>query len=380
MNDWYGNLTLGQSVKMTFNSYLLATGASTTVTDLVPSDVLVSKDGVAQTTQGAGVTVEIDKNATGAHFITIDTSNTTDAGFYVAGADYQVEFIGATIDTATVNSVVGTVSIEHRSDKVDLVSILGTALTETPGQLAAAFKKLFDVAVPTLVASDVMRGTDGANTTVPDAAGVVPTAIENRQEMDNNSTQFGTIISDIDTVETIVQLIVQDTAEIQGKLPLQKMMGSSDGASEDGTLEAILADVTGLNGDVMRGTDGANTTVPDAAGVAPTAVENREEIDINSTQLALIISTGSTGPWTTGGGGGGGDATEANQITILAKLLSYVRILGRKDTAIATDDAAQVTEINADEGAGAGAYNNTTDSQEAIKDSVSGGGGTPDIR
>jgi len=36
---------------------------------------------------------------------------------------------------------------------------------------------------------------------------------------------------------------------------------------------AILADVTGLNGDVMRGTEGANTTVPDAAGVAPTAAE-----------------------------------------------------------------------------------------------------------
>lgn len=162
MNDWYGNLTDGQSVRMTFNSYLLATGASATVTDLIASDVLVSKDGVAQTTQGAGVTVEIDKNATGAHFITIDTSNTTDLNFYEPGADYQVEFIGATIDTATVNSVVGSFSIEHRFDEVDLAKILGTALTETPGQLAAAFIKLFDVGTPTLVASDVMRGTDSA--------------------------------------------------------------------------------------------------------------------------------------------------------------------------------------------------------------------------
>ena len=34
--------------------------------------------------------------------------------------------------------------------------------------------------------------------------------------------------------------------------------------------KAILEDVTGINGDVMRGTDGANTTVPDAAGVAAT--------------------------------------------------------------------------------------------------------------
>lgn len=55
---------------------------------------------------------------------------------------------------------------------VDLTSIHGAALTETvDGYLAAAFTKLFDVATPLLVSSEVMRGTDGANTTVPDAAG-----------------------------------------------------------------------------------------------------------------------------------------------------------------------------------------------------------------
>ena len=40
----------------------------------------------------------------------------------------------------------------------------------------------------------------------------------------------------------------------------------------------------------MRGTDGANTVVPDAAGVAPTAVEVRTEIDSNSTQLTAIVA------------------------------------------------------------------------------------------
>ena len=46
---------------------------------------------------------------------------------------------------------------------VDLNKILGTTLTETVGgYLTAAFKKLFDVATPVLVASDVMRGTDSA--------------------------------------------------------------------------------------------------------------------------------------------------------------------------------------------------------------------------
>jgi hypothetical protein len=34
--------------------------------------------------------------------------------------------------------------------QVDLVKILGTALTETAGQIAAGFKKLFDVATPVM--------------------------------------------------------------------------------------------------------------------------------------------------------------------------------------------------------------------------------------
>ncbi len=52
----------------------------------------------------------------------------------------------------------------------------------------------------------------------------------------------------------------------------------------------ILTDVTGLNGDAMVGTNGANTVTPDAAGVAPTAVEIRTEMDTNSTELAKITT------------------------------------------------------------------------------------------
>ena len=48
--------------------------------------------------------------------------------------------------------------------KANLAEILGTALTETGGYIAAGFKKLFNVATPVLVASDVMRGTDGVDT------------------------------------------------------------------------------------------------------------------------------------------------------------------------------------------------------------------------
>lgn len=63
--------------------------------------------------------------------------------------------------------------------KANFVQILGTALTEAVGgYLAAAFKKLFNVASPVLVASDVMVGTDGANTTTPPTAAAIRTEIE----------------------------------------------------------------------------------------------------------------------------------------------------------------------------------------------------------
>ena len=138
-----------------------------------------------------------------------------------------------------------------------------TALTDYDGPtnaemnartiLAASY---FDPAVDavanvTLVATTTtntdMRGTDGANTVVPDAAGVAPTAVENRQEMDSNSTQ----LARFDGVEGVGFLTATDS------------------------LEAIRNRV----------------------GSVPTATQNREEMDSSSTQLsAIVLDTGTTLP------------------------------------------------------------------------------------
>ena len=61
---------------------------------------------------------------------------------------------------------------------VDLSKILGTTLTETSGgYLAAAFKKLFNVATPLLMADAAMRGTDGAYTGTPPTTAAIATAL-----------------------------------------------------------------------------------------------------------------------------------------------------------------------------------------------------------
>lgn len=66
--------------------------------------------------------------------------------------------------------------------------------------------------------------------------------------------------------------------------------------------------------------------------------------------------------------GGGGDATAAGQSNILSKMLKYNQLITRKDAAIKTDNAVELAEINADGGSGSGAYDNATESQEAIGD------------
>lgn len=63
----------------------------------------------------------------------------------------------------------------------------------------------------------------------------------------------------------------------------------------------------------------------------------------------------------------------------ITSLGNWLRLLARKDSALATDAATELAEINDDLGSGAGAYANTTDAQEAIRDNQGGGGGGSDV-
>lgn len=63
-------------------------------------------------------------------------------------------------------------------------------------------------------------------------------------------------------------------------------------------------------------------------------------------------------------------AQDTQHATTLSKLLKYVQLILRKDSAIATDNATELTAINANGGSGAGAFDNTTDSQEGIRDNT----------
>jgi len=71
----------------------------------------------------------------------------------------------------------------------------------------------------------------------------------------------------------------------------------------DTVMDTIAVDVAGLDGDAMRGTDSANTTVPDAAGTAATAITAAHTttdaaiavMDANVDQIETAVITNAAG-------------------------------------------------------------------------------------
>lgn len=152
---------------------------------------------------------------------------------------------------------------------VSLKAILGTTLTETAGQIAAAFKKFFDKASPTGTVNSIPDAVAGANGGLP-------------------------------------------TVDASNRI-----------AGVQGTTKHTLDDLNDLS----------------AAGI-------RAAIGMASANLDTQIAT----------------------LATLTKLLKYVQLLARKDAAIATDNATELTAINANGGSGAGSFDNTTDAEQALRD------------
>ena len=96
--------------------------------------------------------------------LAIDSQNPTGfvGSFDTKPVESNITQIGDAAQSATDLKDLADTGYDPVNHKIqsDLIYIHGSALTETAGQLAAAFTKLFDVATPLLVASDVMRGTN----------------------------------------------------------------------------------------------------------------------------------------------------------------------------------------------------------------------------
>ena len=117
-----------------------------------------------------------------------------------------------------------------------------------------------------------MRGTDSA------ALASVVGAL-------NNAAAAGEV-TDADTLMQYLKQLINILIGTPGIGAFPAEAAPANGVSLAEVIRAIHVDVTGLNGDAMKGTDGANTTVPDVAGTAATPAEVATALtDINLDHL-----------------------------------------------------------------------------------------------
>ena len=126
---------------------------------------------------------------------------------------------------------------------------------------------------------DTLTGSDGVtlatsqpnyapNTVVPDAAGTAPTAVEIRQEMDSNSTQLASILTDTGT--TIPGLIGTPVADL-----------ATDIATVDGNVDSILTDTgTTLPATLSTINTNVSSILTDTGTTLPTLIGTPADTDI----------------------------------------------------------------------------------------------------
>lgn len=223
----------------------------------------------------------------------------------------------------------------------------------------------------------------------------------NPNELENTDEKISTRASQIsvDAINTIVNNIILDTNELQsdwtngGRLDniLDAIKAVTDVLPDSGALTtllnnviSILNDTNELQSDWVDGgrldnildsrssqssVDTANTKLDNLA-IAITTIDDfldTEIADIKTKVDSLPVDPASASAI----------VTSFSNLTI--KLRKYIQLLARKDAGITTDNSIEVSEINADGGSGAGTFDNTTDSNEAIRDRGDASWNTADV-
>ena len=266
--SYQGDFVEDATVYIPFNTFdSNDPSASVTITDLVAGDVEVYKDGIVQTTAGAGVTVNLNVGANnGSHMIEVDTSNTTDAGFYVIGADYQVRINGTTVDAATINAWIGSFSIENRfmrgTDSAALAS--GVLLSDTDHTInSLTIDAAAGNAVTIVTRADDGNGVDITGHGLGAGVKVLGGAAGNGATVQGRSVGEAMLFTAGSTGHGIQ---VVGGAGPTGPFDGINIAAGTAGSDIRGDIAGTI-DVCTTNTD-MRGTDSANATVPDAAGTA----------------------------------------------------------------------------------------------------------------
>lgn len=221
--SYLGDIAPSQVLDTKFTTVAASTGAPTTLSGS-PAISVYKTNSTTESTSGITLTADFD-SVTGLNHVRIDTSS--DGTFYAAGGDFQIVITTGTVGgTSAVGYVVGEFSINNRTAlrpatagrtlvvdsagladantvklgpsgsgtaqtardvgasvllssgtgtgqldftsgvvKANLAQILGTALTETAGQIAGGFKQFFNIASPTSTMNTITTVTTATNLT-----------------------------------------------------------------------------------------------------------------------------------------------------------------------------------------------------------------------
>lgn len=304
-----------------FTTRQFSTGAPFT---LAGTPVVKVYKGSSTTTEStAGITLSVDfDGVTGLNNVLIDLS--ADA-FYAVGEDYAIVITTGTVDSVSVvGETIATFSIENRHEEVDVTKWLGSAVAAVTN----AGVPEVDVTHWTGVATSL-----SATSALPE---VDAKSISDDATAANNAEAFftGTEVADI-----------------------------ADGVWDEATLGHTSA---GTTGKALTDVDTDTTTILTDTNELQADWTNGGRLDLIID--AILVDTGTTIPGTITTLNSGQSTTDGLITTVDANLKGYFQIALRSDAAIATDGAALLTAINADEGSGAGNYDNTTESVEALRD------------
>lgn len=254
---------IGDNLVFSVTTHTFATGALTDA-DAAPTYRIYEDETAAAILTGSMAKLD-DDNTTGFYSESIAC---TSANGFENGKTYTIYI------SAAVASITGAISYGFKAydaRKANITHILGTLLTETAGQIAAAFKKFFNIATPTGTVNSLPDAVPGANGGLPTTNGTKinqtvdltsgqsiacsdktgfslsvtpPTAVQIRQEMDSNSTKLVSILEDTGTT---IPALINTGAGAGSILHSYTITDSADGTPIDGVEVWVSTDAAGSN-------------------------------------------------------------------------------------------------------------------------------------
>lgn len=278
-----------------------ATGLPVTGADIDHGDVILVKNNAGSGSAKSDTTDNAAHIAGGCYAITLNATDTGTLGpldmIINISADTNTPMVVREFFMVVPANIYNSFVLGTDVLDVSLIQILGTALTETSGQIAAAFKKFFDKATPTGTINSIPDAVPGAQAglLIPTSAYYATLVFTNEAavtsgfQVPSSGNPFGTAITPIG--QTLV------IAGGTGAKQTPRVCNAWDNALRQGTVSPTW--------DVALDTDSIVMVLPTPPALTETdiAQEVSDQLDTDGVRVAKIVNTtldgdGSSGsPW-----------------------------------------------------------------------------------